>query len=495
MQATLQSSDVARKPAEQQAVSLRCLSRIVAVPRLVKNVWAICTWTSPNQLHSYLAVTAWSLVCLWPRIALVYAAPLLPILGTVYYSQQQQQRREEGNEQERLQRVLETLDFIDYIEKAFSRHFRQDARRTFIILVYVYFGWVTAHQVLSTTLIALILGLAILTWNHPISCAARTVVPVSFIQSLLLGIFIGPLETSVEDALDRKISLLQRVENFQRSIMQRGSIQQAEFEFIIYENQVYLQERDSLLLPLVCTNAAFSQRSWPFAGWRTATFPFERSPWADASKKAVLPKSQFTLPETIQTASLATWTWAWVDSEWRLELNDKTDELGWTYGTVFWSVFDRKDKGWLSTRRRRWIRRAVLCCRKPNDEKQNVYCPPLSIDTSVPSSRSSTIELSPTPTTTSTTTPQPFYIRDPVSSSRTTITSVSARAPQSPEPSIRSRTVSSVRFSTADGEVNNDTTNNAAAPPSNKSKKRWSSQRQSSQQRESAWKSIVRVKT
>lgn len=57
-----------------------------------------------------------------------------------------------------------------------------------------------------------------------------------------------------------------------------------------------------------------------------------------------------------------TWTWQWMDPEWRLEDDEqgKRDELGWEYGTMVWTMFDRVNKGWLSTRRRRWIRRATI---------------------------------------------------------------------------------------------------------------------------------------
>lgn len=54
------------------------------------------------------------------------------------------------------------------------------------------------------------------------------------------------------------------------------------------------------------------------------------------------------------------WTWVWIDAEWRLDLEGDVDELGWEYGTITWTMFGRQPKGWLSTRRRRWVRRAKV---------------------------------------------------------------------------------------------------------------------------------------
>ena len=103
------------------------------------------------------------------------------------------------------------------------------------------------------------------------------------------------------------------------------------------------------------------------SGWKAQTFPvIDRATWTDSTKKPVRPKSRFELPETIH-AGTRTWTWQWAENEWRLAnpTRSQGDELGWMYGTPFWSVFDAEHKGWISTRRRRWARKAVLSCMPP----------------------------------------------------------------------------------------------------------------------------------
>lgn len=103
------------------------------------------------------------------------------------------------------------------------------------------------------------------------------------------------------------------------------------------------------------------------SGWKTQTFPIiDRATWTDSTSKPVRPKSQFELPETIH-AGRHTWTWQWAEQEWRLAnpAHGQSDELGWMYGTPFWSVFGAEHKGWISTRRRRWARKAVLSCMPP----------------------------------------------------------------------------------------------------------------------------------
>ncbi|KAI9494304.1 hypothetical protein BDB00DRAFT_320045 [Zychaea mexicana] len=134
-------------------------------------------------------------------------------------------------------------------------------------------------RVATTQQVALAAGTLALVWQAPWIRVARQILPTSFLQSLFMGVFIGPLESQhgTEDALVRRRSLTQRVEDFQREKMQFNATTSV-FEFVIYENQ----------------------RSWPLTGWRAATLPFiDRAPWTDPAKKPLAPKTEFQLPETI----------------------------------------------------------------------------------------------------------------------------------------------------------------------------------------------------
>lgn len=149
------------------------------------------------------------------------------------------------------------------------------------------------------------------------------------------------------------------------------------------------------------------------SGWKTQTFPIiDRATWTDSTSKPVRPRSQFELPETIH-AGTRTWTWQWAEKEWRLAnpANIQGDELGWMYGTPFWSVFGAEHKGWISTRRRRWARKAVLSCMPPpsraslRDSLPTPVSAPASTSSQQQQQRSLSINTTPSQTSTPTSPP------------------------------------------------------------------------------------------
>ncbi|KAG2220420.1 hypothetical protein INT45_000645 [Circinella minor] len=405
--------------------------------------------------------------------------------------------REHKQEEIRLQQALETLRGVELMEKLWQY---KDRRQSLLIFIYIYISWVIIHQRFTTQQVASVVGTVFLIWQSPWMKIVRRVLPTTFLHSLFMGIFIGPLESSSlssassdtlstqssilskEDRLARRRSMTQRVEDFQRDKMQHHASTSV-FEFVMYENQ----------------------RSWPLTGWRAATIPFlDRAPWTDPAKKSLVPKTEFQLPETIQTQSGA-WTWTWTDREWRLASKTETDALGWTYGTLLWSVFDRHPKGWMSTRYRRWARTAALTNGAPTsptvimrnhmDYNGNLVTspttlrsPPPRIDTASPRNQ----QLSP------------------------------MKSPPSPNPSFMSRgkkLTSSVRFSTSSftDQHDNDsiishhstttnTSNTNIASTTSLKKKLWSSgssnniskssstaNAEQPSRRESVWRSIARV--
>lgn len=96
----------------------------------------------------------------------------------------------------------------------------------------------------------------------------------------------------------------------------------------------------------------------------------ERAPWSDDANESVPNKANFALPDAMQATVVdhsrhdveykKTWSWRWLDSEWQLNFDGNVDELGWEYGTIVWTMFDRYPKGFMSVRRRRWSRNAEL---------------------------------------------------------------------------------------------------------------------------------------
>ncbi|KAI8150003.1 integral peroxisomal membrane peroxin-domain-containing protein [Fennellomyces sp. T-0311] len=420
--------------ADEQAISLRCLARIVPLPRIGRQLWAAVTWTSSIQDSLYLLASWWAL-CFQFHFVSIYILPLIWI-GFLFYMSE---FREDKHDEKRLQQALETLRGIESLELLWRF---KDNRQSLLISVYAYIGWVVAQQFATTQHIILATGTLALVWQSPWMKTIRQILPTSFVHSFFMGVFIGPLQSAdVEDAISRRRSLAQRVEDFQREKMQYNAPTSV-FEFVLYENQ----------------------RSWPLTGWRAATIPFlDRAPWTDPAKKPLAPKGDFQLPETIQTQSGA-WTWTWTDTDWRLASKSETDVLGWTYGTLLWSVFDRQSKGWMSTRYRRWARTAALTSDRVRPT------PPPRIDTM---SRG---------------------ILSPAS-------------PASPNPSLMSRGrrfPSSVRFSSSNvTEHDNDSVVTTSTTSTNTTikKKLWSSNSSASStrppsehKRDSVWRSIARVK-
>ncbi|KAI9268863.1 integral peroxisomal membrane peroxin-domain-containing protein [Phascolomyces articulosus] len=459
-------------PENDKFISLRCLARIVPLPKIVKHVILAATWRTSSVQDSFYLLATWWIICWQFYFVSVYIFPLILIALLHYMSG----FREDKDEEKRLQQALETLRGIESMEQLWKP---KDRRQSLIIFIYLYISWVIIHQRFTTQQTALVVGTLALLWSSPFMKIVRQVLPTAFLHSLFMGIFIGPLESSSttttattsrssplskEERLARRRSMTQRVEDFQRDKMQHHATTSV-FEFVIYENQ----------------------RSWPLTGWRAATIPFlDRAPWTDPAKKPLAPKSEFQLPETIQT-KLGAWQWTWTDAEWRLTPKTETDALGWTYGTLLWSLFDGHSKGWMSTRYRRWARTATLT---------NASATTASHSTIM---RNNTIVTSPT------------VLRPPHIDTASPQLSSSITSPASPNPSLMSRgrkLTSSVRFSTTtvneqDNEsIHSNTTANTNSSTTTFKKKLWSSGSSNSSKsgppaaehkRDSVWRSIARV--
>lgn len=160
-----------------------------------------------------------------------------------------------------------------------------------------------------------------------------------------------------------------------------------------------------------------NQRWWMGLDWTAALLPQERPSWADESNNPVSPPSSFSLPppkttlkHTPKTSDPKSYTkrlirWQWIDPEWTVAGRDTSanggtrgarrasttsavsaasgasdgngaargasdlgtdpswldvDAEGWQYGDNSWDKMSKKAGMGRYTRRRRWIRRAVL---------------------------------------------------------------------------------------------------------------------------------------
>ena len=162
-----------------------------------------------------------------------------------------------------------------------------------------------------------------------------------------------------------------------------------------------------------------NQRWWIGLDWTAALLPQERPSWSDSDNAAVAPPASFALPRstsvllpsshTTGKSDRRTSEWRWVDTEWRVagvvgvssstytpaasttateaqreeasqrehvEVPDEVrryarpadmppasmdvDAEGWQYGDNAWDKFSKQNGMGRYTRRRRWLRKAVL---------------------------------------------------------------------------------------------------------------------------------------
>ena len=230
-------------PNNDQVISLRCLARIVPLPRIVNYILEAATWSSPSIQNSFYLLVIWWGICWQFHFISIYIFPLIMIALLHYLSG----FREHKQEEIRLQQALETLRGVELMEKLWQY---KDRRQSLLIFIYIYITWVIIHQRFTTQQIVLVVGTLALIWQSPWMKIVRRVLPTTFLHSLFMGIFIGPLESSSstsstksltslskEDRLARRRSMTQRVEDFQRDKMQQHASTSV-FEFVIYENQV-----------------------------------------------------------------------------------------------------------------------------------------------------------------------------------------------------------------------------------------------------------------
>ncbi|CCD27446.1 peroxisome biogenesis protein NDAI_0K02550 [Naumovozyma dairenensis CBS 421] len=115
-----------------------------------------------------------------------------------------------------------------------------------------------------------------------------------------------------------------------------------------------------------------NQRKWLGIGWTSSMLSYERSSWTDEFLNQVPDITHFKLPREDSVGM----TWEWVDDNWNLDLtnngsiqlNSKNPKFvtnpnineGYIYFDNTWKNPSTDDTFGKYTRRRRWVRRAVL---------------------------------------------------------------------------------------------------------------------------------------
>lgn len=242
--------------------------------------------------------------------------------------------------------------------------------------------------------VLLVVGVVALTWCSPWASLLRAALWRSaYVRRAVLGTV---RVLSGSDTLASAISPL-------RTKPEKGAptlVRETEFVFEIYENQ----------------------RWWIGLDWTAALLPQERPSWSDSECQAVAPPASFSLPAASRVATpssrtpghddVRTAVWRWVDSEWHVAgiatitsssytpkeemqaseaqrlsetITAKQDEPvvppellhvarpasepgvsldvdaeGWQYGDNTWEKLSKQSGMGRYTRRRRWLRKAVL---------------------------------------------------------------------------------------------------------------------------------------
>lgn len=229
---------------------------------VAKEILRWARWEPGTQSqNSILLVGIWWAVCLGFWVWIIYILPLLPILlvarswsvaAVVVDSKQKKAgngvsvdalNEKQQQTQQQLNDILQVLlpvenvmrSIVDFVQWSNNP---AKTRRTFLKLVYVYFFWITAHQLFDTRYILLVLGTVALTWYSPWIVRFREYIQYPLIKSVLAALFIGSLETDEE----KKDGIMQQALKFQSKVLKKAETVQkvgnSQFTFVIYENQV-----------------------------------------------------------------------------------------------------------------------------------------------------------------------------------------------------------------------------------------------------------------
>lgn len=217
-------------PPQSSSISIRCLARVAGIPRLCKKVWGAATWQTSKRHHTLFLLFGWPVFC----YGFQYAFPLL-LLYASYHKQQpisvasSKKEDDAAAADERLERALETLNFIDRLERTW------DINCHWQMMTLMVSAWIGLITVFQPWQVMWVVGTVFVLANNPLLTAIwKGCMPTVFLHSLWLAL----VHKQTSEESDRSnVSLTQHVEDFQRKHMQANT-PSCEFEFVLYENQV-----------------------------------------------------------------------------------------------------------------------------------------------------------------------------------------------------------------------------------------------------------------
>lgn len=211
--------------------------------------------------------------------------------------------------------------------------------------VWAFFGGMLPphYRLITTSRVILVLGTVVFTWHSVPARAARTILWRSHAVRTVAAFATGLHFPGVDDSPAAAPGLSYRTHDaLQRALRARGP-SDVRFTFAVYENQ----------------------RRWVALGFSSNLFPSERAPWTEEHGNPCPDIHHFTLPDA--GAPGLTWRWV-VGSDWRVDpawaaatgTEGGSDGEGWKYYDNKWKNGSKIDDWSKWTRRRRWIRDAVL---------------------------------------------------------------------------------------------------------------------------------------
>lgn len=209
------------------------------------------------------------------------------------------------------------------------------------VYVLAAYFWLTPQR------FVLVLGLITLSWHSVPFKVLRSILWRIPLVRLLVFVITGIDRTSSSANKSKKKKLvaiagdLQTTESDADSLSSESS-QEIEYTFVLYENQ----------------------RHWLGIGWTANLLPEERAAWTDPSLNETASIDTFELPDASGTGM----AWAWIDSQWMLDIagdgsvleSAPDDNEGFVFYNSLWSSPSPVSGISKYTRRRKWIRRATL---------------------------------------------------------------------------------------------------------------------------------------
>lgn len=332
---------------ETPVVIASALSRAYPLIAAVDTVLGLITWQSEDSWHSVLMVLMWMIFVQYFKIVAVYMLPIGVASFVSAYSAWILSLTPPS-----LDIVVRRLDSAAYRWKvatspvvSLNLDTRDAIRLITTSLLTSPISILVCYIFLTPQRVVLWGGVVFLSWHSLGFRVTRSVLWRLRVTRYVVFFFTGyDLESATTLPHGAKSDSKQAIST--ESLVPSNS--DVRYTFTLYENQ----------------------RRWLGIGWTANMLSYERTAWTDELLNDANEPDQFELPDSEGTGM----AWRWVDPAWMLDLTnggalpgDKrhlTDDPGPEEGFVYYdSVWKgpASEDGWFKyTRRRRWVRTAVL---------------------------------------------------------------------------------------------------------------------------------------